>query len=320
MLPCESIKLILLSVESLKPTLPQPSGLGRRRKNVPYENASVLHISNSAKYSFITEKFLLKLLRANYGSQFSSFKIDNDSIAHLQWHYPNLRHMETTTHLVVRDSRFQIILRKEDWERPIRHWLTKDYSQEQLRERGIIRPRLKDSQSHQAESIKSKVERGSITQAPGMELGVDSETNSVASGSTSELSRAGTATTVATVAACPGRDGCAQVEEHGKGHREGQQVAQDEEKANDPTSNPNHEGSVGDEDEDEEGTEVKSEHHEECDDESQWANIKIVDRDSEGDDVDSETDEDAYWRWSPEKQQWFHQNDDKSLMWFPRLA
>ncbi|KAK7415777.1 hypothetical protein QQZ08_012259 [Neonectria magnoliae] len=316
MLPCEYIKVILLSVESSKHSLHRPSDLGRRRKNIPYESASVLHISNSARYSFIAERLLRKLLRVNYGSRSSSFEIDNDSVVHLQWHYPNVKHMETTSHLVLRDAHFGIILRKEDWQLPIKHWLMEEYSEEQLRERGILQPRPQPgSQSHKAESIKSEVECRSTMQVSGTGPEVDSEIDSVESESNPRLSWASTTTTIATLEGCPGRDVNAQEEEYG----EGQQDDQDGEENGKSTRETDDGGSLTDEDRGEEEVELKSECNEGSNDEPHWGNIEVVDTDSEDDDVDNETGEE-YWLWSPAKRQWFHRNEDDSLLWFPGLV
>ncbi|KAK7413886.1 hypothetical protein QQX98_007227 [Neonectria punicea] len=312
MLPCEHIKVILLSVESLKHSLHRPSDLGRRRRNIPYKSVSVLHISNSGRYSFITERLLRKLLRVNYGSRSSSFEIDNDSIVHLQWHYPNVKHMETTSHLVLRDAHFEIILRKEDWELAIRRCLMEDYSEEQLRERGILQQRPQpDSQSHKAESTKSEAECRS-TQVSDTGPEVDSEVDSVESGSNPRLSCASIATTIATLAGFPSRDVNWQ-EEYGEGQQDGEENEEATREIDDG-------GSSMDEDQIEEEVELKSECNESFNDEFHWANIEVVDTDSEDSGVDSDTGEEDYWLWSPEKRQWFHRNEDDSLLWFPGLS
>ncbi|KAF7539860.1 hypothetical protein G7Z17_g12326 [Cylindrodendrum hubeiense] len=309
MLPCKFITVRLLEVEAPKHS-PSPQ-LGRPDGNVYPQKVSVLHLSNSAKHSFIAKKFLQHLLRINYGRRASEFKINNDTLVHLEWKYPDLNHAEVTTHLVVRDSHFQIILRKQDWERPIRSWL-RNFPEQQLREHGILQPRPKpEGESPKAETAKSRTESKSTVRPSDIGPEGDSETESIASESSYHPSRPSTATTTASVAeVCTSRggsggedeDGATELGDEGRDEKDGFE------------SNT----SSGDVQNNEIGT--KGGYYDDFDSDSEWPDIEVVETETEDNDLDDEGQKDAYWDWSPEKRRWFHENEDKSLVWFPRLV
>ncbi|KAH7019414.1 hypothetical protein EDB80DRAFT_700777 [Ilyonectria destructans] len=251
MRPRKFITVRLLEVQVLNNS-PSPV-LGHAPKNVPPKTVSVLHLSNRAKHSFIAKPLAKQLLKTNYGSRASAFNIDNDTLIILEWRYPDLKHTEVTTHLVVRDSPFQIVLRKQDWELPIRFWLM-DFSNQELRENGILQPHQKKvGESSKAETTQPGDAPESIVGASEIVSERDSDTESVTSKSSSTQSRSSTATTIS-------------------------------------------------------------------DSESEWPDIEIVSTKSEDSDTDDEEQADAYWTWSPEQHRWFHENEDKSLAWFPRLV
>ncbi|KAH6959682.1 hypothetical protein BKA56DRAFT_600847 [Ilyonectria sp. MPI-CAGE-AT-0026] len=273
MQPRKSITVRLVEVQVLNNS-PSPA-LGHAPKNVPPKIVSVLHLSNRARYSFIAEPLAKQLLKTNYGSRASAFKIDNGTLIILEWRYPDLKHTEVTTHLVVRDSPFQIVLRKQDWEMPIRFWLM-GCAEQELRGYGILQTYQKKvgMSPNKAEIPQCGDASESVAGALEITPERDSDKDSVVSESSINQSTSSRATTVS-------------------------------------------EGEVGG---DEQGNEEAGSETGQLDSESEWPDIEIVSTKSEDSDTDNEEQADAYWTWSPEQHRWFHENEDKSLAWFPPLV
>ncbi|KAH6977744.1 hypothetical protein EDB80DRAFT_738510 [Ilyonectria destructans] len=265
MRPRKFITVRLLEVQVLNNS-PSPV-LGHAPKNVPPKTVSVLHLSNRANHSFIDKPLAKQLLKTNYGSRASAFNIDNDMLMILEWRYPDLKHTEVTTHLVVRDSPCQTILRRQDWEMPIRLWLM-EFSEQELRGNGILQPHEKKvGVTPKAEIMQSEDASESVVGAPEIAPERDSDTESITSESSSTQSRSSAATTIS-------------------GESEDRIEDGDLERGDDS--------------------------------ESEWPDIEIVSTKPEDSDIDDEEQVVAYWTWSPEQHRWFHENEDKSLVWFPR--
>lgn len=309
MRPRKFITVRLLEVQVLNNS-PSPV-LGHAPKNVPPKTVSVLHLSNRAKHSFIAKPLAKQLLKTNYGSRASAFNIDNDTLIILEWRYPDLKHTEVTTHLVVRDSPFQIVLRKQDWELPIRVWLM-EFSEQELRENGILQSHQKKvGESPKAETTQSVDVPKSTAGASEIVAERDSDTEFVTSESSSTQSRSNTATTISASGVCTG--GSEDENENrdlGRADNNGDEQGNEEAK-----SDTVH----GDRDLHNEG-EAKGNCYDQFDSESEWPDIEIVSTKSEDSDTDDEEQADAYWTWSPKQHRWFHENEDKSLAWFPRLV
>ncbi|KAL6409670.1 hypothetical protein AUP68_06053 [Ilyonectria robusta] len=309
MRPHKRIPVRLLDVQVLNNS-PSPA-LGRAPKNTPPKTVTVMYLFNRAKYSFIAKSAAKQLLITNYGSRASAFNIDNDTLMILEWRYPGLKHTRVTAHLVVRDSPFQIVLRKQDWEQPIRSWLM-TFSEQELRENGIL-------QSHQKKVGESS--KGETTQpgdAPESIVGAseivserDSDTESVTSKSSTTQPRSSTATTISVSGDCTGGN---ESENEDRNLRPADDNG--DEQGNEEAESDTVHGERGLHNE----GEAKGNCCDQLDSESEWPDIEIVSTKSEDSDIDDEEQADAYWTWSPEQHRWFHENEDKSLAWFPRLV
>ncbi|KAH7157730.1 hypothetical protein B0J13DRAFT_617795 [Dactylonectria estremocensis] len=314
MLPCQHIKARLVEVESLAQQSKSPA-LGRPPNSLPLQEVSVLHLSNCAKYSFIAKSLADELLKSNYGPRASSYSIDNDTILRLEWHYLDQNDAIVTTHLVVRDSPFLVILRKQDWEQPIKVWWTKT-SVQRVRERATI-------QLHQKDAIKNsppdtaKFADGSESSTRPSEIGSDrdSETESVASECSSAQSSSSKATSVATVTAvCARGDGSSDAHEAAEMEQDNDRRLQEASKAAG--------AEIGGRDMDSQGNEDKNnnEYHDHLDNGSDWSDMEMVETKLEDSDSDDAEEGGAYWSWSPEEHRWYHEHEDKPREWFPRLV
>jgi hypothetical protein len=129
MLPCQTITVSLGGIDNPNHS-PQLLSLPKDDLSVATaEGTRVLHLDQDGEYSFIEVGFLLELYAKAFGSTTPMPHIDNDSRVTLRWHYPSLDTMEETTHRVLRDITYPVILRKNDWIEPI----TRLWSREQQR-------------------------------------------------------------------------------------------------------------------------------------------------------------------------------------------
>ncbi|KAH6982132.1 hypothetical protein BKA56DRAFT_365515 [Ilyonectria sp. MPI-CAGE-AT-0026] len=292
MRPHKRIPVRLLDVQVLNNS-PSPA-LGRAPKNAPPKTVTVMYLFNRAKYSFIAKSAAKQLLITNY-----------------EWRYPGLKHTKVTAHLVVRDSPFQIVLRKQDWEQPIRSWLM-TFSEQELRENGILQSHEKKvGESSKAETTQPGDAPESIVGASEIVSERDSDTESVTSKSSTTQSRSSTATTISISGDCTGGNE-SENEDRDLGRADNNGDEQGNEEAESDTVH-------GDRDLHNEG-EAKDNGRDQLDSESEWPDIEIVSTKSEHSDIDDDEQADAYWTWSPEQHRWFHENEDKSLAWFPRLV
>ncbi|CAM1502067.1 Fc.00g040510.m01.CDS01 [Cosmosporella sp. VM-42] len=143
-LPCEYAEASLVSIGSQQDPLDNSSGPATAAANVApkplhTQRATMLYLPNDGDDSFIEVNFVRSLFRAKRGPDVPIPHIDNDTRVTIQWHFLPLDKIEVTRHRVLRNSRYQIILRKQDWEPPIRHWLQREYEQlHQQRQREAI--------------------------------------------------------------------------------------------------------------------------------------------------------------------------------------
>ncbi|KAF4972017.1 hypothetical protein FZEAL_9694 [Fusarium zealandicum] len=148
MLPVKKVMVRLVSVD------PQPQdqqcALKYATKHASYHSASVLHADNYGAYSLITKKLLNELFKPVYGSEERFPDINMDTVVCLQWHYPALEETQVTKHLVLDNAAYDVVLRKEDWETPIRNWLLRDYTEQQLREHRVLPPLDEETQDKSA--------------------------------------------------------------------------------------------------------------------------------------------------------------------------
>ncbi|KAM5375826.1 hypothetical protein ACJZ2D_005748 [Fusarium nematophilum] len=147
MIHVEEISARILAIGSGSTAQPENIDAGPSSvKHVQPELASVLHASNRGKYSLMTKAFFEKLYIHRYGPEEPLPSITTDTAVHLQWQYPDFDQLQVTTHLIIHNSPYDVILRKEDWERPIQTWLLQKYTVQQLRQLNILPP-LKDGET-----------------------------------------------------------------------------------------------------------------------------------------------------------------------------
>ncbi|KAH7175788.1 hypothetical protein EDB81DRAFT_23710 [Dactylonectria macrodidyma] len=304
MLPCQYIKVRLVEVESLAQQSKSPA-LGRPPKNLPLQQVSVLNLSNCAKYSFISKSLADELLKSNYGSRSLNFSIDNDTILRLEWHYLDLNNTFVTTHLVVRDSPFLVILRKQDWEQPLQVWWTKT-SEQRAHERATIQQNQKTmAKDPQPDTSKS---------ADWSDR--DSETESVASECSSARSSSSKATSVATVTAGCGAGESGSGNAHEAAEMEWDNGRRLEEASKAAEAEIRSEG-LGSQDR---GGEAKNDHCDHLDDAANWPDMEMLEIQTGDSDTDEADEEDAYWSWSPKECRWYHEYEDETREWFPQLV
>lgn len=234
MLPCEYVQVSLVSIGSRKHPLDHFAGVAPGP--VQDQTATVFHLEDYCDDSYVDVTLVRNLYRAKHGAEAKVPYIDKDTRVVLQWHYLPLDETEVTTHAVVRNSRYQIILRKQDWERPIRCWLQEACQREHQQQR--------DQQSL-------------ISQ------------------------------------------------------QETQQKAEEARQSPTTLSNPEYPQINGT------SPPIIQEDEEESEFELEWSDVEIIESEpSEGGAV--EKDSNAFWTWSREHKQWFHKNEDQTVMWLPQ--
>ena len=171
MLPCEYVEVSLVSIGSPNQPVDHISRVVETAKinTKQFQRATVLHLANYSDENFVDISLVRDLFRAKHGSETPLPHIDNDTRITLQWHYTPLDETEVTTHRVLRDSRYQIILRKQDWERPIRQWLQLKAHQrlQQQKQHTIIaeiRPQQKVKEGSQRLKTKLEIDSSHLCQ------------------------------------------------------------------------------------------------------------------------------------------------------------
>lgn len=139
MLPCEYVEVSLVSIGS--PSQPADHVFGFAETPTPTptpsinskysQKATVLYLTDDCDRSFVDVSLVRDLFRAKYGPETPIPHIDNDTRVALQLRHGPVDQAEVTIHQVLRDSRYQVILRKADWERPIQQWLQLEAHQRQ---------------------------------------------------------------------------------------------------------------------------------------------------------------------------------------------
>lgn len=231
MLPCDYVQVSLVSIGSQKHPLDHFSG--NASGPVQSQIATVLHLDEYGDDNFVDDTLVRNLYSAKHGAEAPVPYIDNDTRVRLQWHYLPLDETEVTTHKVVRNSRYQIILRKQDWERPIRYWQQLDACQRE--------------QQHYRN-------------------------------------------------------------QHAAVHQHDSQLKAEEGSQSPTTSNPQSPQINGT------SPPIISDDDEESEFELEWSDVEIIEP-KEG---AVEKDSTAFWTWSPEHKQWFHENENHTVMWLPQ--
>lgn len=127
------------------------------------QKATVLYLTNYCDESFVDVSLVRDLFRAENGPETPIPHIDNDTRVTLQCRHGPLDKAEVTTHRVLRDSRYQVILRREDWEQPIRQWrqLEAHQRQQQKTQNAIApqhRPQQKVEEGIRNLKVKSEID------------------------------------------------------------------------------------------------------------------------------------------------------------------
>ncbi|KAH6894272.1 hypothetical protein B0T10DRAFT_558421 [Thelonectria olida] len=298
MRPCDSILIRLRSIESSRPNGPsivfKPQG-----RIVHQQRASVQHICNSADHSFIRGNLLWRLLLAYCDSNSPEIDIDNDTIVVLEWHYPGVEKMEVTEHLVVEESPSDIILRVEDWEKPV---------QEIVRQKS---PTMTSSPIFETNVI-PMANTDRTGHRPASDPGYETDYDPMASSGYLSCSRRSSATTVSN-GAHPELDESMQEDLSSlcNGDREREDSEDSETTLGNTRDNQDTQnGSAMDDSESFIELESEIELEGELDGEVDWGDIEISSDDPDG------MQEDAYWDWSPEQRRWFHKDTD-NIRWFP---
>lgn len=160
MLPCEYVEVSLVYIGSSKdPIFDQPSNLVPMPTSelaTSQYRATVLHLPNYCDENYVDVTLVRDLFRTHNSTDTAMPDINNDTRVILRWHYTPLDETEVTTHRVIRDSRYQMILRKQDWERPIQRWLQLEAYQR--------RQRQQQKQQHQHQQIQQDVSAETTSQ------------------------------------------------------------------------------------------------------------------------------------------------------------
>lgn len=130
MLPCEHIKVSLGAFHSPQqhPASPGPDPQSTKDDGIAASavTARVLHLEHYGQYSFVEVGYLATLHAKKHGPGVPMPAVDNDTRVTLRWHYPSLDTVEETTHRVLRDITYPVILRKDDWIAPIMRLLSQE--------------------------------------------------------------------------------------------------------------------------------------------------------------------------------------------------
>lgn len=97
---------------------------------------AALHLKGPAEYSYIEVNHLRALYREACGPQKPMPAFDVNTLVQLQWKYPAFEEVQVTFHRVLRDSRFPVILRRQDWEPVLRLWLQTEHADQLQRQEG----------------------------------------------------------------------------------------------------------------------------------------------------------------------------------------
>ncbi|KAI5464720.1 hypothetical protein BGZ63DRAFT_161393 [Mariannaea sp. PMI_226] len=312
MRPCDSIIIRLLAIGSSRPN-GQVLQLERQGKHVHEPAVSVQHISNSADYSFIRQSKLQALLLENCDSSFPDIEIDDDTVVVIRWHYPGTSKREVTKHLVVRESRFDIILRKQDWEQPIREFLR--HVRQLPFPSGTWHGFAENSTRAHSETTEKSKEYARIS--PGNDPGAESDIASPACQSLNPTRQNSFMTVLDDTHTEPSSAASCTSEEAGD-----ELVAGQEEKSEGLEITLKSHKSTEDDvladqvaDDSELSTDVMTEADTSREKEVDWGDIQICDKEPilEGPDGMQEN---SYWDWSAESRRWYH-FDNNGICWFP---
>jgi hypothetical protein len=142
MLPCEKISVSLVDFcdrpghlrldapqdghcdhHSIRPTPSQPLQAHDKlvgASHVVENTARVFYLNHPADHSFVEVHFLAQLWSKKHGASVPLPTLSKDTRVRLRWRFPSVHGMSfTTTHGVLREVTFDIILRENDWYEPI---------------------------------------------------------------------------------------------------------------------------------------------------------------------------------------------------------
>jgi len=138
MLQSDYVEVSLVSIGSpnqpANQILESPTTTPTSNINIKHsQKATVLYLTDYRDESFVDVSLVRDLFRAEYGPETPIPHIDNNTRVTLRCRHGPLDKAEVTTHHVLRDSRYQVILRRQDWERPIQQWRQLEARQRQQR-------------------------------------------------------------------------------------------------------------------------------------------------------------------------------------------
>ncbi|KAF7559985.1 hypothetical protein G7046_g4162 [Stylonectria norvegica] len=264
-LQCQFIYVSLISVGSPRQCLDDTLAVAPTSKPVQPQRASVLHLANYCDVSFVDVALVRELFSEKYGPDVPMPHIDNDTRVQLQWSYPSLDETEVTKHRVLRDSRYQIILRKQDWLGPIRSWLQLQH-QEQY---------LDQQQQQEIQEQQQQLQRLQLQEAETQQQHQDTQGSTHRSCSQTTHASSSASETIPSASTQPATV-----------------VAP-------PSPEPS-----------------DFEDSSDSGDDFAWSEMEIVETEPTEAAGDAEKNESAFWTFSREHHNWFHRDEDGTIMWF----
>ncbi|KAF4987207.1 hypothetical protein FDECE_15540 [Fusarium decemcellulare] len=289
-LPCDHVKVSLFSIQPQgHPPLDSHSTLGSNSKPLQLQDASVLHLDNSGTSSFVSAKLLQSLYRAKYGPDRPLPTMDEKTQAQLCWQYPTANETQVTTHHVLHTAVYDVILRRQDWERPVQRVVTQLKARQEPPENPALPKRKSQRQSARLQQKKhaqkqrhqGEPKRSSKKPSKAPKKG---KTPRDRSGHRSDDQRSQAGTVPASPQTGP-EDENNLVNKESISTQQTNMVFQQE--------TPTYVLEVA------------------------IPEFEAVQA-APGND-DTEKDPDAFWQWSKDEQQWYHQDDDGSILWFQEL-
>lgn len=289
MLPSEHIAVSLLSVGSQRRPLEHCGGISLQP--LQEHHATVLHLDTYHPDNFVDVDLVRQLFRSKYGEDAPIPPIDGDTRVHLQWHYLPLSETEVTKHRVVHNVSYQIILRKQDWERPVRLWRQQQYQQQQLeyqqqqQQQDEYQQQQQDEyqqQQHQPHPQSQTTGESSASEPSAPQPGV-CRINTI-TGSESDVEPLDRRSTFTESVCSESMEDC----------MDEVVIVDDDDVYGEPT----------------------------FEDDNEWLGTEplLVETEDISDREDyDDADAKAYWSWSPTEQQWYHETEDGSIRWFPSL-